>query len=92
MSFITLSFCHIYQRHQAELGTKDVKKFRNALSRLRISSHRLEVETGRWNKPQRIEYVERKCRLCNKLEDEFHFFNAVLMKILEAHISLGISE
>lgn len=60
-------------KYQDYLDAVKVKKFRNALSRLRVSSHRLEVETGRWNRPQRIEYVERKCRICNKLEDEFHF-------------------
>lgn len=60
-------------KFQDYLDVVKVKKFRNALSRLRVSSHRLEVETGRWNKPQRIEYIERKCRICNKLEDEFHF-------------------
>ena len=54
------------------LDVVKVKKFRNALVRLRVSSHRLEVEVGRWNR-QRVEYAERKCRVCNKLEDEYHF-------------------
>ena len=46
---------------------------RNALSRLRVSSHRLQIEMGRWHKPNVIPRNERKCQLCNTLEDEFHF-------------------
>ena len=50
-----------------------VKKIRVALSRLRVSSHRLEVEAGRWARPVRVEFENRKCLVCNKLEDEYHF-------------------
>ena len=50
-----------------------MKKFRTALSKLRLSSHRLEVETGRWARPNAIPFSERVCNVCNKLEDEFHF-------------------
>ena len=28
---------------------------------------------GRWARPERIEFDDRKCKLYNKLEDEFHF-------------------
>ena len=56
-----------------------VKKFRIALSRLRMSSHRLEVEMGKWMRPVRVQYDECKCRMCGLLEDEFHF-------LLECHI------
>ena len=38
-----------------------------------MSSHRSKVETGRWQKPTAISFNERKCTLCLKLEDEFHF-------------------
>ena len=38
-----------------------------------MSSHRLEVETGRWARPNAIPFAERLCKICNKLEDEFHF-------------------
>ena len=38
-----------------------------------MSAHRLEVEAGIWHKPNTIPYNERKCQLCNTLEDEFHF-------------------
>jgi len=50
-----------------------LEKFRMSLSRLRMSSHRLKVETGRWQKPTAIPFNERKCTVCLKLEDEFHF-------------------
>ena len=38
-----------------------------------MSSHRLEIEAGRWHRPHNIPFNERKCRVCNGLEDEFHF-------------------
>ena len=50
-----------------------VPKYKYCLIKLRLSSHRLAVETGRWNKPHPIPLEERKCRFCTSLEDEFHF-------------------
>ena len=50
-----------------------IAKYRYALTRLRTSSHRLAIETGRWTKPHSTPRFERKCQLCNTLEDEFHF-------------------
>ena len=50
-----------------------VKKFRIAMTKLRVASHRLEIEVGRWARPNRVLVDERKCRHCNTLEDEFHF-------------------
>ena len=50
-----------------------VKKFRIAMTKLRVASHRLEVEVGRWARPNRVPVDERKCRHGNTLEDEFHF-------------------
>ena len=51
-----------------------VQKFRYAFTRLRVASHRLEIEAGRWHKPNRTLVEERKCLFCrNSLEDEFHF-------------------
>ena len=55
------------------LDTITIQKYRIALTKLRVSSHRLEIEVGRWHKPQPIPVNERKCKLCAKLEDEFHF-------------------
>ena len=51
-----------------------MKQFRVAMTKLKVSSHRLEIEVGRWARPNRTPVDERKCRYCNKLEDEFHFF------------------
>ena len=42
------------------------------MANLRVSSHRLEIEVGRWARPNRTPINERKCRYCDKLEDEFH--------------------
>ena len=58
---------------QSYLDVVQVKKFRIALSRLRMSSHRLEVEMKRWMRPVRVQYDERKCRVYGLLEDEFRF-------------------
>ena len=44
-----------------------------AFSKLRMSSHRLAFESGRWVRPTRIPIDERKCSLCQVLEDEYHF-------------------
>ena len=59
--------------HQFYLDFVKVKKFRVAMTKLRTSSHRLEIEVGRWARPNRILIDEGKCITCNKLEDEFHF-------------------
>ena len=50
-----------------------IRKFRYAFTRLRVASHRLEIEAGRWHKTNRTPAEERKCVNCNSLEDEFHF-------------------
>ena len=38
-----------------------------------MSSHRLSIESGRWAKPTAIPLEQRKCSICQVLEDEFHF-------------------
>ena len=58
-----------------------IRKFRVALAKRRVSSHRLEVEMGRWARPERITFEDRKCKFCNKLEDEFHFLLECLLYI-----------
>jgi hypothetical protein len=47
------------------------KSYRFAFTRLIASSHRLRVETGRWERPV-LPFEQRLCRCCNKLGDEFH--------------------
>ena len=50
-----------------------VDKHQVALTRLRVSNHRLHVETGRYKRPY-IPRHERICELCQEeVEDEFHF-------------------
>ena len=48
------------------------RKYRNSVTKLRLSSHQLLIETGRH---RGIERQNRKCSLCTKndIEDEFHF-------------------
>ena len=58
---------------QPYLDNVNVSKYLTAFSKLRLSSHRLEVEAGRWVRPIRIPFEERKCIFCNVIEDEFHF-------------------
>ena len=58
---------------QPYLKNVNIYKFRKDLSKLRVSSHRLAIESGRWHKPQPISYVDRKCLCCDVLEDEYHF-------------------
>ena len=54
------------------LDSVKVLKFRTALARLRVSSHRLEIEAGRWARPYKP-VSDRICNICNCLEDEYHF-------------------
>ena len=57
------------------LETVNCASHLTAFARLVTSSHRLRVETGRWDKPVATEYKDRKCQLCNSgdIEDEYHF-------------------
>ena len=49
-----------------------VPKFRIALSKLRSSSHNLEIERGRYVRPKK-DVDERVCLLCNVVGDQIHF-------------------
>ena len=48
---------------------------RKYFTKLRICSHDLQIETGRYNKPQKTPVEKRICPYCNmqNIEDEFHF-------------------
>ena len=78
-SDLNLSITALFYRNveslqiQGYLDAVTVKKIRVALSRLRVSSNRLEVETGRWGRTNRKELADSKCNLCNILQDEYHF-------------------
>ena len=52
------------------LDTIKFERWRIAFTRLRTNNHNLAIETGRWTQ-QPIE--NRRCKMCNVLEDEFHF-------------------
>ena len=56
------------------LHVKD-KNVRSCFTKLRISSHKLMIETGRYNRPRNIPVNERYCNYCknNNIEDEIHF-------------------
>ena len=57
------------------------RRHKSALTKLRISAHRLHIETGRYKKYDKVSktYIntpreERTCSSCtNKIEDEYHF-------------------
>ena len=40
-------------KHQTYLDNLTVKKFQQNLTRFRVSSHRLEIECGRWTRPEK---------------------------------------
>ena len=60
-------------------------KQRQAVSKLRISDHKLQIELGRYHKPS-LELSERTCPFCpNKIEDEYHFVTECPMYNEERH-------
>ena len=58
---------------QPYLYTLNISKYRYAMSKLRMSLHRLHIETGRWSNRRTTPLNERTCINCNVIEDEFHF-------------------
>ena len=50
----------------------NIDKYRIALSKFRLSNHKLQVEIGRWHKPEPIPFNNRICSSCNTLDDEYH--------------------
>ena len=73
------SRCRLYKElkdnHEMEpyLQRNINRALRITLTKLRLSSHKLLVERGRWLKPK-IEYSNRLCTLCSKIDiqDEYH--------------------
>ena len=71
--------CRLYREikdtHQIEPYLTSIIScnLRTSFTKLRLSSHRLMVERGRWMKPK-VEFVDRKCTLCDvgDIEDEYH--------------------
>ena len=70
-----LAYKKIKQNVSTENYLFAVKNMRHktALSRLRLSNHKLYIETGRHLRPK-LERSKRKCFICkNEIEDEIHF-------------------
>ena len=51
----------------------NIMKHRIALTKLRVSSQCLAIETGRYHKPTSLPVDQRLCAECGVLEDEAHF-------------------
>ena len=50
-------------------------RHRIALTKLRLSNHKLVIETGRYSRPFK-KPAERICPICKiEMEDEYHFLN-----------------
>ena len=47
-------------------------RYRIALTKIRVSCHRLAIETSRYQKPTSLPINQRLCTLCNQVEDEIH--------------------
>ena len=60
-------------QYQPYLEIVNISKICNSISKLRMSSHSLEVEADRWVRFNRVPVNERNCVLCNVMEDEYHF-------------------
>ena len=65
------SFYRVFANFELQpyLKCVNINKYKVALTKLRLSSHRLSVETGRWTN---IPRENRRCLACNRLEDEYH--------------------
>ena len=66
---------YLYSKLKTDFDQSDYLKLNNynsrkLLTKFRISDHNLEVELGRYKK---IPREQRTCKVCNILEDKFHF-------------------
>ena len=69
-------FYRVYKRNfesAVYLNLIDSKENRIALTRLVTSTHRLRIETGRWELPNPPPRHQRLCLVCRKMDDEYHF-------------------
>ena len=69
--FCSLIYIYIFGTEPYLRSVKYIK-YRVAISMLRVSSHALEIERGRYSSPM-TPVNERLCHACQKVEDEFHF-------------------
>ena len=69
----------------------------SAMTKLRISAHDLNIETGRYSQPRKTPLSLRKCTLCksDSVEDEAHFllycdyFSVERKQLFESLVSLS---
>ena len=70
------------------------KELRQCLTKIRMCSHKLLVERGRWQRPK-LEYRDRLCTMCEErdIEDEYHvlmkctYFSIIRKKYLRSYYS-----
>ena len=60
-------------QYQPYLDILTIDTFRISLTKIRVSLHRLTIETGRWEKTNVIPRNERLYKECNTVEDEYRF-------------------
>ena len=60
----------LYKLFNPDLKPLDLYKVHYKFPRLRLSAHRMPIETGRW---RRLKREERTCTSCNTLGDEEHY-------------------
>ena len=65
---------HKFEMEHYLISVKNLSA-RSAMTKLRISAHDLNIETGRYSKPRKTPLNLRKCTLCksDSVEDEAHF-------------------
>ena len=66
----------LYHKHfvaSKYLEKVKTESHRIAPGRQRSSNHRLAIESGRWHKPHPTPVDERRCMLCDDIEDEYNF-------------------
>lgn len=59
-------------QYSKQLSLMDQPKYRYQFVKFITRNHNLAVVTGSWHKPRPIPYGDRRCQLCNLIEDEFH--------------------
>ena len=61
-------------------------RYRIALTKLRASSHTLQIERGRYTRPKTLE-CDRLCAACNLIENEIHFVtNCTINSVLRCEL------
>jgi len=78
-------------KYECYLSNVKIKKHRVDLTRFRISSHRLHIETGRYKRPP-TPLDERICFKCNNncVEDEYHIFKCEFYENLRLEHNIDV--